>query len=816
MYRYCSQCLSLAWRSDPRSSAQCGHQSGFTSLPSGAWVIRTGACLASSAVIMVRIQGSHDLLSSPVGKDVAIQTDLALESRIRTDGIVEVRFVGATKARIGRSPQDEDGWYPLFGASTFAVVVGEGHSRLDGKIDFVPNESLTPEIAGGAGLSDIVIGVWCGVGTLGKSDLTKVEPTDSRADIALLARDDDCVRLVSLNVQAVRVNGVRLVDCVVQRGDIVEINRVRWQWEGRSNGFRAAKTFNAFKIDLSALSLKGRVRDFTCSFQSGKLSTVLGGSGSGKTTLIRMIAGLLVPDGGEITTSDDPRWTDYESFAAKMMDRIAYIPQEDAVLRELTVRQCLEYAIVLHPSCTGSAREQRAIEFRTKSILETLGLSEHAHKPVDQLSGGQRRRVNLGVGLVGDPDVVVLDEPTTGLDFENETKVMALLARLAHQGRVVIVVTHSLAALNFADHCVVIRPTPDGAEIAGEFDSRRAIVDSRGDIEKFVANSRQRTIVESAQRSRNRTPKLRMFELLTRVAVQWLNTPKSAVLAFFILPFLLGLLVRIGSGNSLSDRLAIGLVAIFWLGINQSVRDILKDLEVIRREDVDGTHAYKQVLARVGFFMCVAVIQSVVMTLPFHWVSVDGAWMTLNPTGEFVFSVGGRDERVTLHWIASIIAFWVAGVMGSVTGLAVACACTFARKKAESIAVLVSVLVTLPQFLYSEKCLDRGLVDSDTHYDLFLEPWHTGSEWMPEFLSFFTVSRWTFLPLEAIRLRVEGTNVFWIAGFALGGAFCILVVLACGTLSASFEIERGGGWIPKPRRARSRSTARQQIVERSK
>ena len=87
---------------------------------------------------------------------------------------------------------------------------------------------------------------------------------------------------------------------------------------------------------------------------------------------------------------------------------------------------------------------------------------------------------------------------------------------------------------------------------------------------------------------------------------------------------------------------------------------------------------------------------------------------------------------------------------------------------------------------------------------------------MPEFLSFFTVSRWTFLPLEAIRLRVEGTNVFWIAGFALGGAFCILVVLACGTLSASFEIERGGGWIPKPRRARSRSTARQQIVERSK
>jgi hypothetical protein len=150
----------------------------------------------------------------------------------------------------------------------------------------------------------------------------------------------------------------------------------------------------------------------------------------------------------------------------------------------------------------------------------------------------------------------------------------------------------------------------------------------------------------------------------------------------------------------------------------------------------------------------------------------------------------------------TIIAFWAAGLMGGLLGLAIGAACSFARRKAESIAVLASVLVTLPQFLYSEKCLSDGLVRDNEHYGYFFQTWHGSTEQVADWLSFLTVSRWTYLPLEA---RLSTSDVTVISGITklstvmLGAGALASIIVATGLLTISFSIERGAGWIPRRR-----------------
>src|SRR6185369_12468737 len=183
----------------------------------------------------------------------------------------------------------------------------------------------------------------------------------------------------------------------------------------------------------------------------GTLTAVIGPSGAGKSTFARQVAGLTHPTSGTITFEGHDVHAEY----ASLRSRIGMVPQDDVVHGQLTVRQALMYAAELRlpPDTTKADREQVVLQ-----VLEELEMTKHLDTRVDKLSGGQRKRASVALELLTGPSLLILDEPTSGLDPALHRQVMTMLRQLADAGRVVIVVTHSLAYLKVCDQVMLLAP----------------------------------------------------------------------------------------------------------------------------------------------------------------------------------------------------------------------------------------------------------------------------------------------------------------------------------------------------------------------
>ncbi len=798
MYRFCPECSRPRWWPESLENGECGHR-----FDSGEWTSNRALarCDPDHVRVSVRIGGRPGRLVVAPGAEEAFDDDLRIAVMRVSDGRIAVR-VGIKTA--DRWIVD---WTPISGSISIPL---SRDRRVDDavllEIDLHASPARDTPIAGQKCLEGLPVGRSAAV-IAADARLATVQADVAR--LLLIPREDNCLRAICLDSTGFFLNGDPFVLETIRPGDVLGTRTHAWRWHGLDGGFRPATGLGTFEVQCTGLSLEKRVVDFTCSFRSGELSVVLGGSGSGKTTLVRMVAGVLLPTSGSMRLRADGRDLEFpcdrlEDFAVSIARHVSYIPQDDAVLPELTVRQAIEYAYLLHPANRGKSRSRQAIAERISFLLRSLGLEEHADKVVERLSGGQRKRVSLALGLVGDPELVILDEPTSGLDFDNERRTMILLRRLARQGKAVVVVTHSLDSMQFADQCLVVRAEPGGSRIVTRIRGQAEVAAAEMVVASVVApgdpvTDRLSPAATVSNRRRMRTARPRFVELVARGFRQWINSPRSAAVAFLLLPLVLGIMVRLGSGVYLKDRLAIGLVAIFWLGVNQSVRDLLKDIDVIRREDLDGTSPTRQVLARACFGAITSLVGAIMMTAPFHWISVNGWTLELNTSGEYLVSRPGGLTETLLPWWVSIAWFWAAGLMGNLIGLSIAGLCSFANRKAESIAVLASVLITLPQFLYSEKCLHDGLTRDPGHFGLFFETWHSTSERIPDMLSFLTVTRWTFLPMEAHMERIGDPRVFRLSGAMLAAGAAASLIITCFSLSASISLERGAGWLPRRR-----------------
>ena len=185
----------------------------------------------------------------------------------------------------------------------------------------------------------------------------------------------------------------------------------------------------------------------------GQVVGLLGPSGSGKTTLLRSIVGVQIVAGGTVTVLGEP------AGSPGLRSRVGYVTQEPSVYGDLSVRANLTYFAAL----AGAPRE--AVE-RT---IETVDLSTDASSRVDRLSGGQRSRVSLGAALVGSPELLVLDEPTVGLDPVLRRDLWALFHRLAATGTTLLVSSHVMDEATRCDRLLLLREgylladdTPDG------------------------------------------------------------------------------------------------------------------------------------------------------------------------------------------------------------------------------------------------------------------------------------------------------------------------------------------------------------------
>jgi len=183
-------------------------------------------------------------------------------------------------------------------------------------------------------------------------------------------------------------------------------------------------------------------------FKKNEFVGLIGGSGSGKTSLLTCLNGFRMPDDGSVLLNGIPL-----EEKDKVRTLIGYVPQDDIVHKTLTVERALHYAALLRMDET---MPEDKIEYRVDKILYQLDLRDHKKKKVKSLSGGQRKRVNIGIELLHSPKLFFLDEPTAGLDPALERQLMRLLASLANEGRSIVLTTHLMQHADMFDILVYL------------------------------------------------------------------------------------------------------------------------------------------------------------------------------------------------------------------------------------------------------------------------------------------------------------------------------------------------------------------------
>ena len=173
----------------------------------------------------------------------------------------------------------------------------------------------------------------------------------------------------------------------------------------------------------------------------GALVGLLGPSGGGKSTLMRSIVGAQIIAGGDVTVLGEA------AGSANLRRRVGYVTQSPSVYSDLTARENLDYFGSLVDAPKGDVAR----------VLREIDLEEHADRPVSRLSGGQASRVNLGAALIGRPELLILDEPTVGLDPVLRQSLWNLFRRLSGDGATLVVSSHVMDEATRCDRLLLMR-----------------------------------------------------------------------------------------------------------------------------------------------------------------------------------------------------------------------------------------------------------------------------------------------------------------------------------------------------------------------
>lgn len=193
------------------------------------------------------------------------------------------------------------------------------------------------------------------------------------------------------------------------------------------------------------------LQDINLEIQKGEIFGLLGPSGAGKTTLVKHLIGLDLPTKGEV-----------DLFGKRMpsldlIQGVGYMSQSDALYTELSAKENLEFFATLY-GLKGKERKRRIDE-----VMEIVQLSEHLNKLVSQYSGGMKRRLSLAAALLHEPNLIILDEPTVGIDPVLRQSIWDSFYELKNNGKTLIVTTHVMDEAEKCDRLGLIR---DGKLIA--------------------------------------------------------------------------------------------------------------------------------------------------------------------------------------------------------------------------------------------------------------------------------------------------------------------------------------------------------------
>lgn len=176
------------------------------------------------------------------------------------------------------------------------------------------------------------------------------------------------------------------------------------------------------------------LNDVSFTINQGDKLGIFGPNGAGKTTLISILCGIIEQSKGTIQYLSGDQTIDLKSVLFK----IGYVPQDYSFYTELTPYQNLMYFGALYDI------NKKELVLKIEKLLNVLGLSHVMHKKVEKFSGGMKRRVNLAIGIINDPEILFLDEPTVGVDVQSKNAIITYLEELNQKGTTIIYTSHHM------------------------------------------------------------------------------------------------------------------------------------------------------------------------------------------------------------------------------------------------------------------------------------------------------------------------------------------------------------------------------------
>jgi len=474
------------------------------------------------------------------------------------------------------------------------------------------------------------------------------------------------------------INGRRITSQVLTQNDMVGIGHSTFRLVGgelRQFVDEGEVTVIAHDLVVKVSGGKVLLDSVTFPIPEKCLLGVIGPSGAGKSTLLGALTGMRPADTGTVLYDNRDLYRHYD----ELRHRIGLVPQENILHTQLTARRALQYSAELRFPADTKAEERDA---RVTEVMGELGLTKHADTRADRLSGGQLKRVNVAQELLTRPSLLFLDEPTSGLDPGLDKSVMEQMRDLAHDGRTIIVVTHSVMNLGNCDRLLVLAPGgkvafygppdeglryfgfKDWAEVFQAFD-REPGRDWAGQFRASPACAAYATVPDEdiAARPDDKEPEaetgprprgwFRQMLTLTRRYARVIAADRGYVLFMGLLPIVLGLLIHFvpakeglgglpGTNLSAQELLQIMVTCACLAGMASSVRELVKERPIYVRERAAGLSSGAYLFSKLAVLGVISVVQSVVIlmlgiagrTLP-----AQGAVLTSAPLVELLIAI---------------------------------------------------------------------------------------------------------------------------------------------------------------------------------
>jgi ABC transport system ATP-binding/permease protein len=455
------------------------------------------------------------------------------------------------------------------------------------------------------------------------------------------------------------------------------------------------------------------------SIQPNEFVGLLGPSGAGKSTFMDALNGMRPASGGSVLINN----LDLYQHLDSLKQSIGYVPQDDIIHRELTVYRTLYYVAKLRLSSDVSRAE---IDQIINEVMDVTGLSERRDVPINQLSGGQRKRVSIAVELITKPSVIFLDEPTSGLDPATEEKIMKLFRQIAESGRTVILTTHAMENVKLFDKIVLLmrgklvfygKPEEALAHVGAK--SFKELYDKIEEpIEKRLssgANRHQVTeqVAEEWKQSFLKTPQyranvfeplkqigqaqssgvqkkrslgvfgsIRQFLTLSRRYWEVLFLDKFTLFILFAQAPIIALLVYFVMGENQTRDFAyfvLSLVAV-WFGTSISAREIIRERAVYNRERMVNLGLMPYVFSKLFILGIIVGVQCLFLFAPLKFLDITGL---MPMPGDFL--------GIPQFWVMLLTA-----AVGIALGLLIS-----ALVKTSEMATSLVPLILIPQILFS-------------------------------------------------------------------------------------------------------------------